>query len=119
MSSLQYTLPYIFFFSQNSKCNSAASSLTATQCGAPTSSNAYCYVKVAGKHLQRGCALSLSEQQSCLKDTECSLCLPENTHDSGACNTYELNYKSGAVHGQQFYGLLLLSTLGLLTLRLS
>lgn len=68
--------------------------------------------------MQRGCALSVSEQQSCLKDTDCSLCLPENTSDSGACNTYELNYKSGAALGQPVYGLLL-TVLSLLALRLS
>lgn len=107
----------IAFLPQNSKCNSDATSLSAAQCDAPTSNNAYCYVKVNGKNLQRGCALSVSEQQSCLKDAECSLCLPD-TNGSGACNTYDLSYKSGAAQGQQFYGLLL-TVLSLLALRVS
>lgn len=107
----------IAFFPQNSQCNSAATSLSAAQCGAPTSSNAYCYVKVNGNNLQRGCALSVSEQQNCLKDAECSLCLLD-TNDSGACNTYDLSYRSGAAQGQQFYGFLL-TVLSLIALRVS
>ncbi|KAH8394671.1 hypothetical protein KR222_001450 [Zaprionus bogoriensis] len=121
VSAWRYTQmrSYLPFLLQNSKCNSAASSLSPAQCGAPTASNAYCYVKVDGEHLQRGCSLSLSEQQSCLKSSDCSLCLPENSGDTGACNTYELNYKSGATtQAQPPYGLLL-GVLSLFALRVT
>jgi len=99
-------------FTQDSKCNSEGNILKASQCAAPTSSNSYCYVKAVGMNLQRGCALSVKEQQSCLGDDDCSLCLPENAPYLGACNNYNLNFKSGAAQGQQLFGPLL----GFLTL---
>ncbi|KAM8713500.1 hypothetical protein ACLKA7_013767 [Drosophila subpalustris] len=93
--------------SENSKCNSEGDVMSPSQCAAPTSSNSYCYVKAVGLNLERGCALSVREQQSCLSDSECSLCLPDSTGESGACNNYNLNFKSGAVKGQQLFGPLL------------
>ncbi|XP_016946652.1 uncharacterized protein LOC108022303 [Drosophila biarmipes] len=97
--------------SDSASCNKGASSaLTASQCGLPTSANSYCYVKVVGDKkdsLQRGCALSVKEQKSCLEDSKCSLCLPDNSSDSEACNNFdlELDSKSGADRSQQFISL--------------
>ncbi|KAH8358300.1 hypothetical protein KR084_011830 [Drosophila pseudotakahashii] len=97
--------------SDSASCNKGAtSSLTASQCGLPTSANSYCYVKVIGDNkdnLQRGCALSVKEQKSCLEDSECSLCLPDNSSDSVACNNFdlELGSKSGAGQSQKFMSL--------------
>ncbi|ALC40957.1 CG4377 [Drosophila busckii] len=101
--------------SENANCNAASVNLTPTQCAAPTARNSYCYVKSVGVHLQRGCALSLREQKTCLEDLSCSLCLPENAYPGGACNNYQLEIKSGA---QQLLGLSLgvLSLVALLTL---
>ncbi|XP_033154044.1 uncharacterized protein LOC117136978 [Drosophila mauritiana] len=80
--------------SDSADCNKGATaSLAATQCGLPTSANSYCYVKVVGDQkdsLQRGCALSVKEQKACLEDSKCSLCLPENSSDSVACNNFDL-----------------------------
>ncbi|EDW00883.1 uncharacterized protein LOC6559684 [Drosophila grimshawi] len=103
--------------SDDSKCNLAGDSIMPTQCPAPTSNNAYCYVKNVDSHQQRGCALNVKEQQSCLKDIECSLCLPENAHGSSACNNYQLEYKSAASQAQQLLGLLL-GMLGLLAVKI-
>ncbi|XP_017077673.2 uncharacterized protein LOC108112356 [Drosophila eugracilis] len=108
--------------SESDACNKGAtSSLTASQCGLPTSANSYCYVKVVGNqkdNLQRGCALSVKEQKSCLEDSECSLCLPDNSSDSVACNNFdlELGSKSGADQrllslGMAFLAFLLLKLL--------
>ncbi|KAH8400949.1 hypothetical protein KR009_001971 [Drosophila setifemur] len=93
--------------SESATCNKGStSSLTVAQCGLPTSSNSYCYVKVVGEHLQRGCALSVKEQKSCLEDKECSLCLPEDSSDSVACNNFDLTVgKSSADQGQKVMGL--------------
>ncbi|EDW60926.1 uncharacterized protein [Drosophila virilis] len=92
---------------ENADCNSAGDSISPSRCPAPTASNAYCYVKSVDTHLQRGCSLNVKEQQSCLKDSDCSLCLPEDAHGSTACNNYALDMKSGAGRGQQLLGLLL------------
>ncbi|XP_062131170.1 uncharacterized protein LOC133842190 [Drosophila sulfurigaster albostrigata] len=103
--------------SENSDCNTGGSSVSPSQCAAPTSSNSYCYVKVEGTNLQRGCALSVKEQQTCLNDTACSLCLPENADASSACNNYNLEYsKSGAAQGQQLF-VPLIGVVSLLALR--
>uniref|UniRef100_A0A6P4DUS9 Uncharacterized protein LOC108037135 n=1 Tax=Drosophila rhopaloa TaxID=1041015 RepID=A0A6P4DUS9_DRORH len=97
--------------SDSESCNKGATaSLTASQCGLPTSANSYCYVKVVGNkkdQLQRGCALSVKEQKSCLEDSECSLCLPDNSSDAVACNNFDLDLsdKSGAGQGQKFMSL--------------
>ncbi|XP_017044936.1 uncharacterized protein LOC108090666 [Drosophila ficusphila] len=109
--------------SESSSCNKGATkSLTASQCGLPTSTNSYCYVKVVGDqkdNLQRGCALSVKEQQSCLEDSQCSLCLPDNASDSVACNNFdlELSSKSGADQTQKFVSLGL-AFIALLSLKL-
>ncbi|XP_001361681.4 uncharacterized protein [Drosophila pseudoobscura] len=105
--------------STSSTCNEgAASTLKASQCGLPTSSNSYCYVKVVGENLQRGCATSLKEQKSCLESRDCSLCLPGNSLESVACNTFDLAYaKSSAGLGQRVAGLSL-ALIGLLALLL-
>ncbi|KAH8370169.1 hypothetical protein KR093_002482 [Drosophila rubida] len=89
--------------SEDSSCNVAGTSLTPSQCAAPTASNSYCYVKVEGANLQRGCALSVKQQQNCLGDSECSLCLPQNAGKSRACNDYNLNSKSGAAQAHQLF----------------
>ncbi|KAI8035949.1 uncharacterized protein LOC128256633 [Drosophila gunungcola] len=97
--------------SESASCNMGATgSLTASQCGLPTSANSYCYVKVVGSQkdqLQRGCALSVKEQQSCKEDSECSLCIPDNSSDSVACNNFDLDLssKSGADQGQKLISL--------------
>ncbi|TDG42715.1 hypothetical protein AWZ03_010853 [Drosophila navojoa] len=98
--------------SDDAKCNLAGDSISPAQCPAPTGNNAYCYVKASGSQLQRGCALSVKEQMSCLQANDCSLCLPENGHGSSACNNYVLEYKASGAQGQQVFGLLL----GLITL---
>ncbi|KAH8327093.1 hypothetical protein KR074_002706, partial [Drosophila pseudoananassae] len=105
--------------SESATCNKGASaSLTATQCGLPTSANSFCYVKVVGEHLQRGCSLSVKEQKSCLADKDCSLCSPDDSTDGVACNAFDLTLdsKSSANQGQQVMSLGL-AVLGLLFLR--
>ncbi|KAH8283615.1 hypothetical protein KR018_009577, partial [Drosophila ironensis] len=106
--------------SESATCNKGATtSLTATQCGLPTSGNSYCYVKVVGKHLQRGCSLSVKEQKSCLDSKECSLCSPEDSSDGAACNNFDLTVKStgGGQQGHQVMSFAL-AILSLLFLRL-
>ncbi|XP_016928071.2 uncharacterized protein [Drosophila suzukii] len=109
--------------SDSASCNQGSTaSLTASQCGLPTSANSYCYVKVVGDmkdNLQRGCALSVKEQKSCLEDSECSLCLPDNSSDSVACNNFDLPLvsKSGADQSKKFTSLSF-AFLGLLLLKM-
>ncbi|XP_022232409.2 uncharacterized protein LOC111080873 [Drosophila obscura] len=107
--------------SDSETCNEGGTTtLKASQCGLPTSINSYCYVKIVGEHLQRGCALSLKEQKSCLESKDCSLCLPDNSGDSVACNTFNLSYaRSSAAQGQKVIGLslALFSLLALLLLK--
>ncbi|KAH8373730.1 hypothetical protein KR200_008765 [Drosophila serrata] len=99
--------------SDTADCNKGASaSLTPAQCGLPTSANSYCYVKVVGSALQRGCALSVKEQKSCLDDENCSLCLPEDSSDSAACNNFDLDTSSKNGQGH------LVSSLGLASIAL-
>ncbi|KAH8300203.1 hypothetical protein KR044_011543 [Drosophila immigrans] len=102
--------------SEDSKCNTGGASVSPSQCAAPTSSNSYCYVKVEGTSIQRGCALSVKEQQSCLNDSSCSLCLPEIAEGKSACNNYNLDYKSGATQVQQLFAPML-GVVSLLALR--
>ncbi|KAH8290148.1 hypothetical protein KR054_000480, partial [Drosophila jambulina] len=105
--------------SETADCNKgSSSSLTAKQCSLPTSANSYCYVKVVGSSLERGCSLLLSEQKSCLDDEKCSLCLPEDSSDSAACNNFDLDTdsKSGQGHlvsslGLAFIALIMLNLL--------
>jgi len=70
-------------------------------------------------NLQRGCALSVKEQKSCLEDSECSLCLPDNSSDSVACNNFDLPLvsKSGADQSKKFTSLSF-AFLGLLLLKM-
>ncbi|XP_017018828.1 uncharacterized protein [Drosophila kikkawai] len=104
--------------SETSDCNKGSSaSLTPAQCGLPTSANSYCYVKVVGSSLQRGCALSVKEQKSCLDDDKCSLCLPEDSSDSNACNYFDLDTDSKNGQGQ-FVSSLGLASMALILLKL-
>ncbi|EDW74911.1 uncharacterized protein Dwil_GK15645 [Drosophila willistoni] len=102
--------------SESSACNlgeSASSSVS--QCGLPTSPNAYCYVKVVGENLQRGCALSVKEQKTCLDDTNCSLCSPGDTE--GACNSFDLQVGGKSSGAKHFLSLSLVALIALLVLQ--
>lgn len=70
---------------QESNCAENATQLKPTACAAPTASNSYCYVKNSnsGTAVQRGCATTVVDQQSCLNDANCLLCSPG---DIQGCN---------------------------------
>ncbi|ALC40956.1 CG4363 [Drosophila busckii] len=72
--------------SKDANCAENASTLQPTRCVAPTGGNSYCYVKSSGSSTQRGCATTVAEQQSCLKDANCLLCSPGDIRGCNAVN---------------------------------
>ena len=76
---------------ENSKCTSDTSSMTPVQCSIPTAPNSYCYVKKNGTNVTRGCLLHVKDQQDCMQNDACSMCLSQ---DAEACNSYQLRSSS-------------------------
>ncbi|XP_036330894.1 uncharacterized protein LOC118742717 [Rhagoletis pomonella] len=77
---------------ENKKCATDTSDLTAVQCPIPTAQNSYCYVRESSEEgTTRGCFVHLREQQVCLSDPKCSMCLSD---DAEACNTYTVAAQS-------------------------
>ncbi|XP_002063924.3 uncharacterized protein LOC6640700 [Drosophila willistoni] len=77
--------------SKDSNCVDNADSLDAVRCAVPTASNSYCYAKSSNNVVQRGCATTETEQQSCLTDDNCILCSPG---DITKCNTVKIDAES-------------------------
>ncbi|XP_054739548.1 uncharacterized protein LOC129245418 [Anastrepha obliqua] len=74
--------------SENNKCAADTTAMTAVQCPIPTTQNSYCYVRQSSEGATtRGCFVHQREQQECLSDSQCSMCLSD---DAVACNTYKL-----------------------------
>ncbi|XP_014100045.2 uncharacterized protein [Bactrocera oleae] len=72
--------------SEDKRCDSDSNALTAVQCPVPTAQNSYCYVRESKEEgITRGCFVHQQEQEECLSDAQCSMCLSD---DAVACNAY-------------------------------
>ncbi|XP_011178722.2 uncharacterized protein LOC105209814 [Zeugodacus cucurbitae] len=75
--------------SEDKRCASDTSVLTAVQCPVPTAQNSYCYVRESKEEgISRGCYVHQQDQEECLNDAQCSMCLSD---DAVACNGYKVN----------------------------
>ncbi|XP_064552022.1 uncharacterized protein LOC135437872 isoform X1 [Drosophila montana] len=81
--------------SEDTNCAENATSLRPAVCTAPTASNSYCFVKASasGSSIERGCATTVIDQQSCLKDANCLLC---SSGDVRGCNSVNIAVDSNA-----------------------
>ncbi|CAD7013297.1 uncharacterized protein LOC101458074 [Ceratitis capitata] len=74
--------------SEDKKCATETSAMTAVQCPVPTAQNSYCFVREsADEGTIRGCFVHQRDQEECLSDTKCSMCLSD---DAEACNSYKV-----------------------------
>ncbi|KAM7344562.1 uncharacterized protein ACRADG_011240 [Cochliomyia hominivorax] len=64
-------------------CRNNTHNLVATRCSISRTPNEYCFVKVEGKRVIRGCSNTLEEQKSCLSNANCMICQPSELKD---CN---------------------------------
>ncbi|XP_037949186.1 uncharacterized protein LOC119680444 [Teleopsis dalmanni] len=78
---------------KNADCANNPTAIAATRCSAPTAPNSYCYVKSANNVVSRGCATNIADQESCLKDANCMLCL---AGDITNCNSVNIGDMSAA-----------------------
>uniref|UniRef100_A0A034WFD8 DUF753 domain-containing protein n=1 Tax=Bactrocera dorsalis TaxID=27457 RepID=A0A034WFD8_BACDO len=80
--------------SEDKRCATDTSALTAVQCPVPTAQNSYCYVRESKEEgTSRGCFVHQQEQEECLSDAQCSMCLSD---DALACNAYKVTTEANS-----------------------
>ncbi|ALC40955.1 CG34040 [Drosophila busckii] len=61
---------------QDEQCRTAPEQLIGKRCGIARTGRTFCYASIKDQHVERGCALNLTQQRSCLEDINCQLCDP-------------------------------------------
>ncbi|SPP75410.1 Hypothetical predicted protein [Drosophila guanche] len=77
--------------SEDEQCVNAPQLLVPQRCAIARTGRSFCYSKLVGERLERGCSLSLSDQMDCLASGGCQLCDPlERPH----CNDEVIDFNA-------------------------